>query len=326
LAANIYTHSLAFDTNVFKRVTRVGNELLFEQLFKDLNARVNPKNEFDGFRSTITPFLLLEYLGQIPPNINIPEPTDTEFKEWGQRAPEKVFHAAGGVYRGETVLQETSLVGKNAENLKYVSKAAMKLYEDIVCRIVKKTGFANFLIHNLALDYTYRFPFRRYCDEDALVRIHLNAMLDIYRAHKEKVNLTQMRGVIALCEDLERRHKPEEMTENTKRMFSATKGVKQFRDLADLDLIQLACLGAFIDNQQFPVLILTSDPKGDVTNRICLFKSTFEVFDIEVSGSPLMKNSSLARVSLMPGRIGFVDPSDCSITEIIDVKDVAVAD
>lgn len=323
----VFTHTLAFDTNVFRKIIRAGNEKHFENLFLCLNKIVNAKNEYTGYLSTVTPFLILEYLGQVPPNIQIPDPTREDIERFGKELPEEIVRRAEASYRQDPGLAEASLRTKNVENLKYLSPAptAKKLYEDIVGRIVDKNGFSNRIIFNLAMDYAYRFPFRNFLNGNDLHRIHLNTMLDIYRAHAKLLNLTQMRGVLKLCEELERQNAGG-FNEDAKAVLTATKGVKEFRDLADLDFVQLSCLGAFVGNDKYPVLILTSDPKDVTLNRIRLFKSTFEYFDNAIkSNEALLKAAGLNPVALSQGLIAFVKLDDCSVVDFVEVSTVKPA-
>lgn len=323
---SIYTHSLAFDTNVFKRIIHQGNEHLFDNLFIHLNKMVNPQNKFTGFMSTITPFLLLEYLGQIPPNIEIATLTKEEVEQYRANLPREIFNRASLVYASEQDLSETALRARNVENRKRLSAKATKLYDDIVEKIVSKSGFTNYLKLNLALDYSYRYPLQKVLNEEDLAKVHINSMLDIYRTHKEKHNITQMRGILKLCEQLERQSGRKQASEDAKKVFDATKGIKAFRDLADLDLIQIACLGAFIDTKKFPVLILTGDSRESVEKRIVLFKSTFAFFDKEVKKlGYLSSNPTLEAVSPLEGQIAFVDTKTCEIKELIEVSSIPLA-
>ncbi len=323
---SIYTHSLALDTNVFKKIIHQGNDHLFENLFLQLNKIVNPQNKYTGFMSTVTPFLLLEYLGQLPPNIEIPRLTKDEVTQYGSGLPREIFNRAALVYEKEPSLEESNLRIRNFENKKRLSLKATKLYDDIVEKIVSKNGFTNFLKLNLALDYSYRYPVQKSLKEEELIKVHINSMLDIYRAHKERNNITQVRGVLKLCEQLKAMNKKQEISEGSKQVFDATKGIKEFRDLADLDLIQIACLGAFIDTKKYPVLILTGDPRDSVINRIVLFKSTFAFFDREIKKlGHLDANPTLEPVSQLEGQIAFVDIESCSITEFIEVSSIPIA-
>lgn len=277
-----FTHALAFDTSVLKKVIRVGNEKHFQTLFQTLNEKVNPQYKFTGFYNSITPFLFLEYLGQLPPNISIDAIRTDGFKEKGFTIPPDVFKQVSIIYSNCRELSVDELRKKYSSNLPYVSPTAMKLFEDILKPIISGEKFDNYLKHNLALDFTYRFPYQKFIKEEELFKVHINTMLDIYRTHKSKHNLTQMRGVIKLCEDLGKRVKGQPMTEGAAEVFESTRGIKEFRDLADLDLIQISCLGAFIQDRKFPILAITGDPKASVLSRITLFKSTFAFFNKEM--------------------------------------------
>lgn len=323
----IFTHALVFDTNVFKRILRKGHEGLYKNLFVSLNKLVNPGNQYQQFYNSITPFLFLEYLGFSLPNLDSTKIKTDGFKEKGFKVPPAVFKQACDLYESFGELSEASLRKKFEENKKYHSDEAALLYEDVVGKVANKGGFDRYLKQNLALDFTYRFPFSRFISGDELTRVHINTMLDIYRAHKSKLNLTQMRGVLKLCDDLATQVRGQEISSDAEEIFDSTQGIKGFRDLADLDLVQLACLGTFIQDKKFPIIAITADPKASVVSRITLFKSTFTFFNKEMTDKGYIKQDAehLEEVDEKPGMVGFVNLDKCEIEEIISVSDVPLA-
>jgi hypothetical protein len=322
----IFSHSLLFDTNVFKKIIRKENEPLFNSLFTSLNKFINPKSQYDQFYNSVTPFLFLEYLGQTPPKFNSAHIDLTVLKRDGRKGRLDIFRQAETLYRNAPDLSEEHLVEKYNKNIAYHSSIASSLYEDIAGRAVKQRGFSNQLIENLALDFIYRFPFHEHLDKKDSSRIHIDTMLDVYRSHKARWNLTQVRAIIELSKGLERREHGKEVSAGAKRIFEATRGIKEFRDLADLDLVQISCLGAFVAGQKLPVVALTSDSKNVVVSRIKLFKSNFVLFNEKPDIREFLEASpeTLEAVDEKPGIIAFVDLNKCEIKETINVCDIEI--
>ncbi|MCB9093349.1 MAG: hypothetical protein H6620_12410 [Halobacteriovoraceae bacterium] len=323
MSTHLFSHALLFDTNLFDKITKNGNESCFEALFRSLNEIENPNNEINGFLNCFTPFLLLEYLGQTPPNIPYADAFEESLIELGAEMPPEIYNRAIDLYQKQDCLSETALRERNKKNLEYVSSKAQKLYNDIVSRVVDNNGFTNLLIQNLALDFTYRFPYPQHLSGDDIARVHINTILDVFRAHSEKVNLTQMRGVLKLCEQLRSLNKGKQISEGAKQLFEYAKGVKEFRDLVDLDIIQLSSLGAFIGDKKYRIYSLTCDPEESIIGRLTLFKSTFRYFENEIKEKGLIKKGDpLDHVEVLEGKIAIVDQTSCTITKVISVSDI----
>jgi hypothetical protein len=135
-----------------------------------------------------------------------------------------------------------------------------------------------------------------------------------------------MRGLLKLVEDLRRRNKNYEYSEGAKKIFSATQGIKRYRDLFDLDLVQLSCLGAFVNEKKFPVIMITADNKEMVYGRVSLFKSTFDYFNSQAMALKIVeKNSSIfEEIEILEGKIAFVDKNEMEILDIVDVSNIPI--
>ena len=324
----IHTHALCLDTNVFKKIFRKGNELIFDNLFLELNKAVNPKNEFAGYYSTVTPFLVLEYLGEVPVDISIEQFTDEEKEKFKDGLKQEVFKRAETEYKKQTALFDESLRLKNTENKNYVSVKAERLYADVVESIVNRDGFSEEIRFNLALDFTYRFDYASVVSAGNLKKINVSNFYDVFRSHKAKTNFAQTRGIIKLVEDVRRRNSNHIFSEGAKTGFAATQGIKLYRDLFDLDLVQLSCLGVFIDEKKYPVIMITADSKEEVCSRVRLFKSTFNFFNAQAKELKIAEKNSafLEPIEVREGKIAFVDPKSFQITEVTDVSELVALD
>lgn len=324
----VYSHVLIFDTNVFKRILENGSEYIYDSIFAQLNQALNPKGAYTGFLSTTSPFQLLEFLGRIPPNISIQEFSKEEIKQYGFTLLNLVFERALLEYKKHPDLTEVSLRERNEQNKLRLSAKASKLYDDIVGKIVSRDGFSELLKQNLALDFAYRFPFSKIVRGEDLIRIHANSLIDIYRSEKKQANFTQMRGVLKFCEHLQKVNGREPIDEAAKQIFEATKGIKEFRDLVDLDLIQYASLGVFLNSVKYPCLIITGDTKESFVNRLRLFKSTFVILDQKIKAENYLNGNDLvAQVVPKEGVVAFVDMDTWTISEYLDISSIpAVVD
>lgn len=256
----IGTHALVFDTNTFGRITARNNDILFSNLFTNFNKLFNPDKKFSDFMSVLTPHLLLEYLGVVPPDFSLYFSNKDELEN---DTIALIYTEALKVYQNTHNLSAKYLCHRNSENLKRVSGTAKRLYRDVVDGELAIKGFEDRIHRNLALDFLYRFPHKakQYSiPDDKILQIHYNTIIDIYAFHKEKNNGCQTRGIINLAEDLKMRMSMP-MDFESKKILEATKGIKKFQDLADLDLIQISCLGVFVTDKKYPAAIFTEDKK-----------------------------------------------------------------
>lgn len=292
----------------------------------DVWKNFNSNNEYTGFLCAITPFLLLEYLGQDGPNISIDPIKNDKNNDLGTEAKQKVFHAAHNKYKYLYEVSDQHLRSLNSENLKYLSDKARPLYRDVVERIVNQDGFSAKIQFNLALDFSYRYNYSKTSKDLDVKRINLQGLLDMYRLQKLKENYTQTRAVMMLCKDLSKRFKKKEMSVESKNILAATSGIKEFRDLFDLDLVQLCCLGSFIDDKKYPILMITSDKQNTVIERIRLFKTTLEHFDKRITNTKafLKEQGQYEKIEFLPGKVVFVNKTSCKIERILDVSSVEV--
>ena len=201
----IAPYTIVLDTNIFGAITNSKGTDQFDWVFKTINEYFNKDNKYNGFYPTITPFLMLEYLGTQISDINI---TDLESMPKNIDAVQYVFNKAQKQYAAESYLQHSKLVSRFDEQLKYAGSHSKKLMEDMVGNVLRPSKAMDWVYGNLAMDYTYRFEYLKHgIKDDDLVLIYFNSILDCYRAEKDQRNLSQTRGIFYLSKDLRRRNK-----------------------------------------------------------------------------------------------------------------------
>ena len=175
----IFDHSIVFDTNIFKSILNKGNGEIFENFFKSFDECFNKDGKFTNYLYSITPFLHLEYLGQLPPSFKEDLINSEIIMKHQSDSPSFVFKSILKNYDTEVSLSDDNLRKKYYEQVSRTSAVAMKLLEDVVGRVCKNDGFSKLIRQNLAMDYSYRYPYYKSLKEDSVVKIHMNTMLDL---------------------------------------------------------------------------------------------------------------------------------------------------
>lgn len=318
--------TLVFDTNIFKRVSRIENEALYRTFFKDLVTRIEPDSKF-GVPAIVTPFLLFEYLGM---NIDFPKfdtfPDDVKKSGNPAKISNFVREFAERHFKSLPEMKVEFLQTRLEDQMKYVSGDARKLFEDLIKRLLQSQGSVDVLIQNLALDYTYGFSYESYFPKELVQHIHVRFMFDIYLAFSRKANVSQARAIFHVIERMAIDNK-DGFTDEMKKMAQVKKGLKSKGDLADLDIIQLAVIGGFIgDNKDLrPVLAITSDPKDDVLLRLQAFKTLITHLKSNLESLKEFESQrELLKLSLAEGYVAICNSKTCTIDEIISVADIKI--
>lgn len=319
----MYDHALVFDTNIFNRMIAPGGAPYYEIVFHELQQKVIPQGH--QFLGILTPALLLEYLGIVPEPPEQGAMSCAITADNARETPDIVFTAAEAHFRLLPSLQEANIsaVYNRAEQLS--STFAKRLFGDLVGTKVARPGFSNYLIQSLALDYQYGYDFRSKVSKEKLLRIHTGFLLDVCRTIADDSNLSPARGLFEVSEEL--RKKDRTLGQVFKELLSMKKGLKLYGDRGDLDLIHLATMGAMVNNDRRPILVITGDPMSSVKKRLAGYKNLIHHFLDTVQKLPeeiRQQVPRLAAVGMLPGKVALFEQSRGTLSDILEVEEIVV--
>jgi hypothetical protein len=314
-------NAVIFDTNVFDRIVRKGNESAYDHVIGYLN---NKKISPGGFGAFLTPFLFMEYMG-----ISVKKHHPTVTISAGQFTVDVwkyvldyVFKEASRHFSGLSELQPAFISKQFANKTSYVSSKATALFGDIVAGIVSG-GNHSIIALQLALDYAYGFNLNSVPgikDQD-IEMIHLNAMVDLFRVDQHKKNVSVARGAFNATDYLATKKSSQIIPADLELLKRGKQGLKLKGDLGDLDLIHLAVVGAYLNDVKYPVIAFTADPEDSVKGRLKAYKEFVSTLrNVVLSLNQPDWRSMAAGFAALPGEV-VVLSTDCTKTIcVIDVS------
>ena len=309
--------TLVFDTNIFNRMIARNGSPYCEKIFRELQSGLAVEQPL---HAVTTPALVLESLGiksKAPdPNLIAASITTDD----PRTAKREVYALAENYFRGLPEFTEDALRTVYQGSLTASNPNGRRLLQDIIGSKLTPGGLSRYLIQSLATDYHYGFNYRLLSNlsRDALLRIHVNFLLDVCEHILGDSNVSPARGLFEISEELRKRNRT--TVQVIREALSVKKGLKLYGDRGDLDIIHLSTMGAMVGQTRNSIFAITGDPVLDVRRRVLGYKSLVHHFLAKLRHiANNVPESPLTTVTMLPGTIAVIDQTSGTLSEIIDV-------
>lgn len=307
-------YAFIFDSNIFSRMIATNGEAYAQEVYNIV---------FSRFRHTgtspyafTTPSLILEHLGISPV---FPNAQQFRLENDGMDVSQKmkaVFDFAFQHYRTLPELSLAHLQNRYNSIHAHANRFGQAILRDIVGTKIN-THHLDFIHENLARDFFYGFNFKSITKGEDYKRIHISHLLDVHRLINNRSNISPVRGVYEVAEELRKRNR--NAIDHILELLRVKNGLKLIGDRGDLDLIHFSVMGAILNNRK-KVAIVTGDPIHDVTNRTKSYFAIVEIFLNQLSHSEVVKlDETFVQIHPTPGLIFALQQDVPELESLIDV-------
>ena len=155
-------YSFLFDNNIYRKIVKTGNEVLFEKFNSDIkNHRIIKNIPSKSINYSLTTFTIMEALGItiVYPNIILPKSfkSPKKYKE----AFSFVNNEAKKYFKNLKSIKYEELIKKLNDQQKYTSIKAKKIEQIFIINPLKTQLFYNYFIEALVFDYVCKYEFPR---------------------------------------------------------------------------------------------------------------------------------------------------------------------
>ncbi len=332
-------HLFFLDNGVFRRFTNKNTPDKEIKRFWHHDLFLT-NGQSSGFRRFFHPSLFLEYIGksgkeQLPilSKKSILKKAKNELRKNDAPLVDMILEIAQKKLSSETderrILSVESLNKKRAEQREFTHLLSTKFYEDLV--LIIDDGLLENIKFYLALDFTMKCHGgvgglnkrqRGWWQVNHYGRI----LSWFYYFDKQKINISMTRLYSKMLENIE---ETDETGEEIKKWIQE-KGpnfkndVKTFEDMADCDLTQFVCHGAFdSEGNKRPVVAVTFDNEEEIKKRVSFFQKIF--FLINERFKPVLKkeledSEASKKICQKQGAIAFVCQNSGKIKNLVDTK------
>lgn len=311
-------YALLFDTNVFNKMYAIGGEEYCESITSYISSIIDTNMTV---WSLTTPFLVMESLGVkfkdiqhdlvLKQNLSI-DPREIRLE---------VFNFSKNQYALDPNLSDVHFIDRYNRLHAHASVTGKKLLQDMILPRINAIG-VDYLIHNLALDFQYGFPYsKKIKDKNDQKIVEIDYMIDLCRIVAAQRNFSPARGLFEAAENIKRREK--NILHSLFLVLTQKNRLKLYGDRGDLDIIHLCVMGGFLNGINKKVLALTADDPSQVRNRIVGYKTMVHHFLMHISTIPNLP-IEFASIALNQGKIIIIDPANGELKEVIEVESIEI--
>lgn len=266
-----------FDTNVYRSLVSSEGGVAFKRLIQSLsNIPILDEISSSEFVYGLSPFTFLEAIGSVIPRFDFKIPKQLLEEE---KVPELVRHvlsAGFAFYASCESLKRPALMKRALEQQRFnqSNNYAREFEQLCVYNPLKYEAFEQSLHKTLAFDFLCKQPYPK-----QIVIPLLRYLMGSNFYHNPLLTISKFRLLTLHWRFVEDQYNREGYF-SLKRMesFRKSMSLKTTGDTLDCELVHLACIGKYIQEEFQPVLAFTMDDKQIITDRILAYRSLSHAF------------------------------------------------